>query len=194
MQNSDEKNRAFLVAGVAGDKSGLLLAALMEQHKRFDQAIEALEEYCLLVATPSTPAKPKRGRPPVLKNRPTAARFAKTVLVVDDEPAILELTRDILQTVGIQVIPASYGSQALELCSSGTEQIDLLLTDIHMPQMTGFEMAYLFSKQKPRVPIVFMSGDTRDFDYRSPASKALIQKPFKPDQLIEVIKRALGQE
>lgn len=189
----DGKIEPLLAPIDARVKLAPMVADLKEQRKLLVRAIAALEAYCGIATTPSTlPAKPRRGRPPGSKNRPKPPRSpAKTVLVVDDEPAILELAQDILHTAGFQVLTALDTAQALELCSSGTEQIDLLLTDIQMPQMTGIELARHLHDRKPGLPIVFMTGGISDSDVTIMAGLKIVLKPFRPNALVQVLQESL---
>ena len=115
------------------------------------------------------------------------------VLVVDDDPLILKLVKEQLLTFGYQPILASSGEEALEIAKKNTS-IDLLLTDILMPGITGIDLAKQFSTLYPQVKILFMSGFTLPSSLYSIAGKgvAFLQKPFRTDALIAKMKFVLS--
>ena len=115
------------------------------------------------------------------------------VLVVDDDPLILKLVKDQLATSGYQPILASSGEEALEIAKNNNS-IDLLLTDILMPGITGIDLAKQFSTSYPQVKILFMSGSTLPSSLYSIAGKgvAFLQKPFRSDALIAKMKFVLS--
>jgi len=115
------------------------------------------------------------------------------VLVVDDDPLILDLVKELLSSSEYQPILASSGVEALEIAKKHTS-IDLLLTDIMMPGITGIDLAKQFSTLYPHVKILFMSGFTLPSSLYSIAGKgvAFLQKPFRTDTLIAKMKFVLS--
>jgi PAS domain S-box-containing protein len=120
----------------------------------------------------------------------------QTILVVEDETDLREITRRMLARNGFQVVTAADGSEALR-AARGTAQIDLLLTDVIMPHMLGKEVAQRVRGLRPHTRVLFMSG------YAQPvlASQgtldpgvALIEKPFTEPQLLEKIRDVLLAE
>ncbi len=81
-----------------------------------------------------------------------------TILVVDDEPGILNLVKLILEPAGYAVLIACSAEQALALFANRNHSIDLLLTDINMPRISGLELACRVSQVAPRLPVIFMTG------------------------------------
>lgn len=81
-----------------------------------------------------------------------------TVLIVEDEPAMREVTRRILSRSGYTVIAPATGHEAIEIAASHTGDIDVLLTDVVMPQMLGKEAAERIHALRPGVTVLFMSG------------------------------------
>lgn len=79
------------------------------------------------------------------------------ILVVDDDPVILELVQDVLAPLGYQVIQAANGHQAI-LMGKKEAAVDILMTDIMMPGMTGLDLVSSFMKIHPQVKILYMSG------------------------------------
>ncbi|MBU1106819.1 MAG: PAS domain S-box protein [Candidatus Riflebacteria bacterium] len=86
----------------------------------------------------------------------------ETVLVVEDEAALLRLTTALLRRLGYQVLPANSPDEAIRLATTHTGMIHLLLTDVIMPEMTGRELATLLVAANPGLKLLFMSGYTAD--------------------------------
>jgi two-component system, cell cycle sensor histidine kinase and response regulator CckA len=119
----------------------------------------------------------------------------RVVLVVEDEPAVRALTRRILTRHGYQSLEAADGAEALEVCRRHGEEIDLLLTDVIMPAMSGRELAERVREDWPRLPVLYMSGYPGDVIEREgvqQGSLKLIQKPFSPESLLEAVDAALS--
>jgi DNA-binding NtrC family response regulator len=115
------------------------------------------------------------------------------VLVVDDDPSILHLVKELLFAYEYQPILASSGEEALEIASKQTP-IDLLLTDIKMPGINGIALAKQFSTLYPDIKVLFMSGFTLPSTFYSISGKKVVflQKPFLPDTLITKMKFVLS--
>src|ERR1700694_868443 len=98
------------------------------------------------------------------------------ILVVDDEPAVLNLVKLILKTARYAVLTACSGQQALAFAENQKRSIDLLLTDINMPQISGLELACRVSEIVPHLPVIFMTGCRED----SPSTELLMKGgPFR---------------
>ncbi|MBL4886466.1 MAG: response regulator, partial [Planctomycetaceae bacterium] len=87
---------------------------------------------------------------------------SETILVCDDEEIVLESMIHLLQCVGYTVIAANSPGKALEAAAASTNVISLLLTDITMPQMSGFELGKEFKRLHPKMKIIYSSGYTED--------------------------------
>jgi PAS domain S-box-containing protein len=108
------------------------------------------------VYLPSTAEPPHPpGAMPVLAG---PAKGGETVLVVDDEPDILDVVTRLLTRAGYRVLSAPDGPRALTLAAAHQGDIDLLLTDVVMPGMPGRELASLLTRERPDLPVLFMSG------------------------------------
>ena len=121
----------------------------------------------------------------------------RTILVVDDEPDLREVVRRMLGKSGYEVIIAADGPEALEKARAHPGRIDLLISDIMMPEMSGTELAAQLHEFREGVPVLFMSG------YAAPmlAEKGtlnpetvLLQKPFRKAELISAVENVLSQE
>jgi signal transduction histidine kinase/CheY-like chemotaxis protein len=117
-----------------------------------------------------------------------------TILVVEDDDAVRELTRRVLAQAGHRVIAAASGEDALELV--GTIAIDLVVTDVVMPGMNGRELVERLKQTHPLTRVIFSSGYTADAVLqRGVASHevAFLEKPYSLAQLRRAVQRALSQ-
>jgi two-component system, cell cycle sensor histidine kinase and response regulator CckA len=117
------------------------------------------------------------------------------VLVVEDEPAIRELVRRTLESVGLVVIEAENGREALEIFALGGQPPKLVLSDVIMPELNGRELSDALADLHPNLPILFMSGYTGDDVLaRSllPETAPFIQKPFAPEELLSRVRGMLA--
>jgi two-component system cell cycle sensor histidine kinase/response regulator CckA len=118
------------------------------------------------------------------------------VLVVEDEAAVRQLVRRSLEAVGLTVLEAENGQQALDVVARRRERPKLVLTDVIMPGLNGRELSERLATTQPGLPILFMSGYTDDDVLaRSllPAEAPFIQKPFGPDELVAKVRTMLAQ-
>lgn len=119
----------------------------------------------------------------------------KTILVVEDAKAFRLLVRELLEEAGYTVVDAEAPDAALRLLETEPVTIDLVLTDIVMPGMSGPEFVKRLSTIQPQARAVFMSGysDNSMGGVRTLEPGALfVQKPFTMDQLMRTIHQALG--
>ncbi len=123
----------------------------------------------------------------------TASLEAGTVLVVEDEAGVRHLARDVLRRSGYRVLEAADGAEALRLVAQeGT--IDLLLTDVVMPGMSGAELAERFRALRPRARVLYASGyaDEALGSHGLPSGGVpYLQKPFEPDDLVRRVRELL---
>jgi CheY-like chemotaxis protein len=113
-----------------------------------------------------------------------------TVLLVDDDAGVRQIVAMILKQNGHDVLWASNGLEALMVYSSYRSRLDLVLTDVDMPQMNGIELAARIRARDPSKKILLMTGRPLD-DLEGPQGCPLLAKPFGPDQLIEALEGAL---
>jgi CheY-like chemotaxis protein len=121
-------------------------------------------------------------------------RGTETILLVEDEEIVRNLTRQILEDCGYSVIEARNGLEALELCSNGDCEIDLLVTDVVMPQMGGHELVEKLKRKKSNLRVLITSGYTDDEVVRRDVIESgtnFIQKPFMPKDLANKIREII---
>jgi len=118
----------------------------------------------------------------------------ETILVVDDEPALREFNKEILIAHGYRVLCADGGEQAIDLLE--TEAVDLLLTDVIMPGMDGYQLATIVKKCYPQVIIQIMSGFSEDYRVdlaNEELHQQRLQKPFSSNELLQSIRQLLNE-
>jgi two-component system cell cycle sensor histidine kinase/response regulator CckA len=117
-----------------------------------------------------------------------------TVLVVEDEDAVRDIARRVLERAGFRVLVARHGADALAVLAHADAPVDLLLTDMVMPEMGGLELAARAAERAPNVRIILMSGYT-DADVgtigRGERVEGFLSKPFTAESLLEAV-RSLG--
>jgi two-component system, cell cycle sensor histidine kinase and response regulator CckA len=116
-----------------------------------------------------------------------------TVLVVEDAEPLRKMIASVLRSSGFTVIEAANGEEALAAFALDPDQIDLVLTDVIMPRMSGKELAERLSALSNNCPVVFMSGYVEDpvVEGVMNGSVNFVHKPFTAQTLLEVIRRNL---
>ncbi len=119
----------------------------------------------------------------------------ETILLADDNPTILKISEIMLQRLGYRVLIAHGPVEALRMSQEHGEAIDLLMTDMVMPEMTGKELADTLTAERPGLRVLFMSGFASDITGGSAAAnddkKAFIQKPFTMPALAGALRALL---
>jgi PAS domain S-box-containing protein len=121
-------------------------------------------------------------------------RGSETILVVEDEAMVRDLTLEVLKESGYTVISAERPDDALKICEQNQGAIDLLLTDVVMPGMSGLELAERLKPERPKMKVLYVSGYTADAVTRrgmSDPTTAFLQKPFAPGALVRKVREVL---
>jgi CheY-like chemotaxis protein len=119
---------------------------------------------------------------------------AETILLVEDDPWIRELARRILVDLGYHVIECASAGEALKRVDQ--EAVDLLLTDVIMPEISGPELARLLTERRPELAVLFMSGYAEDeIVHRGVVDPgvSLLHKPFGPRSLAHAVRKQLDE-
>ncbi|HEU0075100.1 MAG TPA: ATP-binding protein [Dehalococcoidia bacterium] len=122
------------------------------------------------------------------------ANGTETILLVEDEDVVRVLTTTLLRDNGYRVLDAANANEALRICKNFKEPIDLLLTDVTMPGMSGPQLAHQLCSVRPKLKVVYMSGYSNETAFGDEVlrSKAvLLQKPFPPDVLSRKLREIL---
>ena len=118
---------------------------------------------------------------------------SETILLVEDEDAVRQITSRLLRSRGYAVLEAADGLEALKICDRHSGAIDLLITDVMMPRMNGRDLAVRLRNIRPETRILFISGYMEDERFRSEIAQtgaAFLQKPV-PQALLQDTVRAL---
>ena len=132
-----------------------------------------------------------------MRQKPTQAvpqaLYPPTILLVDDDGQIRGLCRTLLSEGGFTVLEASNGLEAVLLAVERQGAIDLVVTDLAMPQMNGTELGRVLQQIWPGVNVLYMSGSLRETVIDElPADCGFLAKPFAPDELMDAVDRVLG--
>jgi signal transduction histidine kinase/CheY-like chemotaxis protein len=140
------------------------------------------------------PQVPDLPVPPQSLPPPAAVRGQETVLVVEDEPALRELTTRVLRGAGYTVLSAANGPDAIALLQQFDGDVHLVFTDVVMPGMNGRELAVRLTALRPSVRVLYTSGYTEDAILRHGVlddARRFLSKPYTPSQLRQRIREAL---
>jgi CheY-like chemotaxis protein len=121
--------------------------------------------------------------------------MAFTILVVDDESIVREVSSQVLRAAGYDVLTAADGAEALEAASSG-RPIDLVILDMGLPGMSGQQLFEALREQSPEQKVLVNSGqDPSDLapTMRDPNVRVLV-KPYRPQVLLDMVEQWLGSE
>jgi CheY-like chemotaxis protein len=120
----------------------------------------------------------------------------ETILVVEDEPALRELIQEILQKKGYRVLEAATGVQALQVWDQHKDDIDLLLTDMMMPEgVSGRELAERVLQDRADLKVIYSSGYSLDVVGEEPPftdGSTFLQKPYDPDTIARAVRECLN--
>lgn len=131
------------------------------------------------------------------RGRDSRRRVSGTVLAIEDDPSVRRIVRRILQRAGIDVRLAPDAETGLEVLNEAGDEIEVVLTDLILPGMSGRELLEEVRDGGLDVQLVVMSGydhDARGGHGNLPPDVLFIQKPFSPEALLEVLRTALGEE
>ena len=131
----------------------------------------------------------------LLPEAPDFHAGGETILLVEDDPVVRRMAAEVLLSKGYRVLAAPSGADALRIAAQHQGRLDLLLTDVVMPGMTGPELTRQFSAQFPQIRTLYMSGYTDDaIEKHGVRGKAahVLQKPFTHGTLARSVREALG--
>jgi two-component system cell cycle sensor histidine kinase/response regulator CckA len=118
-----------------------------------------------------------------------------TILVVEDDPLVLKTTSDMLERLGYAVITAQSPNEAYAICTDAATAIDLMITDVVMPETSGFQLRDKLMPLRPRLKVLFSSGHPAHIISQASALTRrdhFIQKPFSLKELDSKIKEVIG--
>ncbi len=134
--------------------------------------------------------------PTTPKTQAVSGRGSETILLVEDEEMVRNMVRAALQDKGYTILEARHGSEAISLSEQHQGSIDLLVTDVVMPYMSGRELAERLKALRPLMKVLFMSGYTDDTVVRHgllAAEVEFLPKPFSPSRLVSKVREVLDK-
>ena len=145
-------------------------------------------EFSLLLPRAESSAQPATAGAP----RPVLVGGNERILLVEDEAAVRGVARRILERAGYTVLEARHGADALLVWREHAGAVDLLLTDVRMPEMGGLELVAALRAERPTLPVVVMSGYS---DVGAPGNTEwFLEKPFSREALLRCVRKALDGE
>ncbi len=184
----------FFTTKAVGKGTGLGLATVFGIVKQNQGTISVESQpnqgttFRILLPRAPAPAPVKEGK------RKALVGGTETVLLVEDEPQILDIGRRTLEKQGYTVLASNVPQSALDLAARHPGQIDLLVTDIVMPGMNGKELKQRLEALKPGIKCLYMSGYTDDIIARHGGlgpNEAFIEKPFSVQDLLDKVRSVL---
>ena len=184
----------FFTTKELGHGTGLGLSTvygIVQQHEGCIDVVSAPKEGTTFsIYLPSVTAAPDVKRPPVV----LPSGGWERILLVEDEALVRSVTRDMLMAMGFSVVVADSGAAALRLVDAERPRVDLLLTDVIMPGLSGRDVAREMRARYPDVRVVYMSGYTDDILERHQLSGGgvpVLEKPFTVEALLHAVRAAL---
>jgi len=123
----------------------------------------------------------------------TQVGAGKTVLVVDDHDSTRQTIVRMLEAGGFTVLAASSAAEALDRLTQQSDDIDIVLSDVTMPGMTGIDLSYHIREQYPSMPVAIVSGDVSELERHiiGRADVPFIKKPFHAESLYSALRDAI---
>jgi len=141
--------------------------------------------------------KARRTEATVRIERPTALRGSETVLVVEDEEMVRQLASHVLRRNGYAVLEAANAGEALLIGEKHEGAIDLLLSDVVMPRVSGADLARRLKSLRPELKVLFMSGYSEEAMVQhglAELGSSVLEKPFTPQALLSEVRETLERE
>lgn len=125
---------------------------------------------------------------------PASGYRVPRILVADDDPMVRMMVSHVLTRENWDVTAVEDGQEALQVCSQQETPFDLVILDIKMPGLNGYQTREVLQKKSPGIPCLFVSGFSDETVWRHIVDQGLpyLEKPFMPQQLVDAVKRVLA--
>jgi two-component system, cell cycle sensor histidine kinase and response regulator CckA len=184
----------FFTTKAPGQGSGLGLSTVYGAIKQAEGQVTVYSQpNCGTIFEVYLPRVKEHAPEPVRRASP---KGSETILLVDDEEGVRKLCCAVLQSNGYNVLEAANGPAALAVFEKNAHKVDLLLTDVVMPQMNGFDLGRKIVEMKPKLRVLYMSG-FREGSLGTPPGEtpiSFLHKPFTPDALLSKVREVLDME
>ncbi len=186
----------FFTTKGKGKGTGLGLATvygIVQQHQGWIEVISKLGEgttFLIFLPCSDQPAPAAAGESQLVE----VQGGTETVLLVEDEPSLRELGRMILQNLGYVIIEASSGAEALKVWTQARDRVDLLLTDLVMPEgVSGLQLGRRLAADKPGLKIIYVSGYSSEVNGKEDVQQQIcfLQKPYAAQSLARIVREVL---
>lgn len=194
-ENLDRIFEPFFTSKEIGKGSGLGLSVvhgIMQQHNGLIRVSSQLGQgatFTLLFPQVEN-AQPIQ----LCDERPNTSQGTETILLVEDEPSVRTMVRRMLESNGYRVLDAENGRHAMQLMKENSEPIDLLVTDVVMPEIGGSKLAESMRVTLPDLRVLYISGyhtDSKVLAFSPKATESLLKKPFTTQQLVSAVRQQI---
>jgi len=185
----------FFTTKEVGEGTGLGLStafAIVRQHDGWIEC-ESNHEGGTVFSVHLPIAKQESTSKAVRAEEAVGKKSAETILIIDDEEIVREVLASQLSRSGYRLLFGTNGKDGLEVFRQERDEISLILLDISMPDMSGREMLPIVRGLSPEVKVIILTGFAAD-ETRFPGAQAVIQKPFKREELLVRIREVLDGE
>lgn len=190
----------FFTTKPVGHGTGLGLATvygIVKQHEGYIEVRSHLGEGTSFVIYLPAVAEAGQvaGRVAAVEREYSGVQTKATILLVEDNTMVREMAQDLLDQFGFTVLVADSPRRALEMEREHIGPIDLMVTDVVMPEMDGMQLYEALQERRPGLPVIYISGYTSDLVIHNGTLEEevnFLKKPFSAEQLVEKVRRALG--
>ncbi|MFL5244961.1 MAG: PAS domain S-box protein [Gemmataceae bacterium] len=190
----------FFTTKRPGEGTGLglsMVLGIVQQHRGWIECASEVNQgtnFTLYLPRHRQPEEEKKDLPQIISEQPIARKHG-TILVADDEPALRDLARMVLEGEGYEILLASDGQEAVEIYEREGPRTDLVILDLTMPRLSGQDAFHRILAINPQAHVLFTSGFSKQHVSQADHERILgfISKPFMPEDLARSVREAFDQ-